>query len=64
MMWMSSYVLRDDPIYRWYEIGNVITVVDAKLESDLSDEADDRSLASEALNADLSHGEARTMKKR
>ncbi len=33
-------VLRDDPIDRWYEIGNVITVVDAKLESDLSDEAD------------------------
>ena len=26
-------VLRDDPIDRWYEIGNVITVVDAKLET-------------------------------
>ena len=25
-------VLRDDPIDRWYEIGNVITVVDAKLD--------------------------------
>ena len=33
-------VLRDDPIDRWYEIGNVITVVDAKLEEKLSDEAD------------------------
>ena len=43
-------VLRDDPIDRWYEIGNVITVVDAKLESDLSDEAD-YLLASEAANA-------------
>ena len=42
-------VLRDDPIDRWYEIGNVITVVDAKLESDLSDEAD-YLLASEAAN--------------
>ena len=43
-------VLRDDPIDRWYEIGNVITVVDAKLESELSDEAD-YLLASEAANA-------------
>ena len=43
-------VLRDDPIDRWYEIGNVITVVDAKLESVLSDEAD-YLLASEAANA-------------
>ena len=43
-------VLRDDPIDRWYEIGNVITVVDAKLELELSDEAD-YLLASEAANA-------------
>ena len=43
-------VLRDDPIDRWYEIGNVITVVDAKLEEKLSDEAD-YLLASEAANA-------------
>ena len=43
-------VLRDDPIDRWYEIGNVITVVDAKLEPELSDEAD-YLLASEAANA-------------
>lgn len=43
-------VLRDDPIDRWYEIGNVITVVDAKLESELSDQAD-YLLASEAANA-------------
>ena len=35
MMWMNSFdVLRDDPIDRWYEIGNVITVVDAKLEAE------------------------------
>ena len=43
-------VLRDDPIDRWYESGNVITVVDAKLEEKLSDEAD-YLLASEAANA-------------
>ena len=41
--------LREDPIDRWYEIGNVITVVDAKLESELSDKAD-YLLASEAAN--------------
>lgn len=43
-------VLRDDPIDRWYEIGNVVTVVDAKLEKEMSDEAD-YLLASEAANA-------------
>lgn len=43
-------VLRDDPIDRWYEIGNVITVVDAKLEQEMSKEAD-YLLASEAANA-------------
>lgn len=43
-------VLRDDPIDRWYEIGNVITVVDAKMEKEMSDEAD-YLLASEAANA-------------
>ncbi len=43
-------VLRDDPIDRWYEIGNVITVVDAKLEQEMSEEAD-YLLASEAANA-------------
>ena len=43
-------VLRDDPIDRRYEIGNVITVVDAKLEPELSDQAD-YLLASEAANA-------------
>lgn len=26
-------VLRDEPLDRWYQIGNVITVVNAKLES-------------------------------
>ena len=43
-------VLRDEPLDRWYEIGNVITIVDAKLEPELSEEAD-YLLASEAANA-------------
>ena len=43
-------VLRDDPLDRWYETGNVITIVDAKLENDLSKEAD-YILASEAADA-------------
>ena len=33
-------VLCDEPLSRWYEIGNVIAVVDAKLEDSLSREAD------------------------
>lgn len=32
--------LREDPLDQWYEIGNVITIVDAKLEKDLSETAD------------------------
>ncbi len=28
--------LREDPLDRWYEIGNVIAIVDARIESDLS----------------------------
>lgn len=32
-------VLQEDPLYRWYEIGNVIAVVDWKLEDDLSEKA-------------------------
>lgn len=33
-------VLRDEPLDRWYEIGNVITVVDANLEEQMSEEAE------------------------
>ena len=42
--------LHDEPLDRWYQIGNVIAVVDAGLEDELSDEAD-YVLASEAANA-------------
>ena len=43
-------VLHDEPLDKWYEIGNVIAIVDAKLEPELSEEAD-YLLASEAANA-------------
>ncbi|MCC8138302.1 MAG: GTP-binding protein [Clostridiales bacterium] len=43
-------VLQEEPLDQWYEIGNVIAVVDAKLEPDLSAEAD-YLLASEVANA-------------
>lgn len=43
-------VLREEPLDRWYEIGNVIAIVDAKLENGLSKTAD-YLLASEAANA-------------
>lgn len=43
-------VLREEPLDQWYEIGNVIVIVDAKLERDLP-EAADYLLASEAANA-------------
>lgn len=43
-------VLRDEPLDQWYEIGNVITVVDAVLEKNLSEEAE-YLLASEAASA-------------
>ena len=42
--------LREEPLDQWYEIGNVITIVDAKLEKELSDEAD-FILASEVADA-------------
>lgn len=45
-------VLYEEPLDRWYEIGNVIAVVDAKLEEDLSEKSD-YLLASEAANAGL-----------
>lgn len=43
-------VLRDEPLDKWYEIGNVIAIVDARLENDMSQTAD-YLLASEAANA-------------
>ena len=43
-------ILHEEPLNRWYEIGNVIGIVDSKLESDLSEEAD-FILASEVADA-------------
>ena len=43
-------VLHEEPLDRWYQIGNVITVVDASLEKTLSKEAD-YVLASEVSSA-------------
>lgn len=43
-------VLHEEPLDRWYQIGNVITVVDASLEKTLSKEAD-YVLASEVASA-------------
>lgn len=51
--------LREEPLDQWYEIGNVIAIVDAKLEKELSDEAD-FILASEVADAGcilLSHAD-------
>lgn len=45
-------VLYEEPLDRWYEIGNVITIVDAKLEENLS-EMSDYLLASEVANAGM-----------
>ncbi len=42
--------LREEPLDRWYEIGNVITVVDARLEDNFSDDSD-YFLASQIANA-------------
>ena len=42
--------LRDEPLDRWYEIGNVITIVDAKLDDNLSEDSD-FFLASQIANA-------------
>ena len=49
LMWMED-VYKRQPLDRWYQIGNVITVVDASLEKTLSKEAD-YVLASEVANA-------------
>ncbi|MCD7818146.1 MAG: GTP-binding protein [Lachnospiraceae bacterium] len=43
-------VLHEEPLDQWYEIGNVIAIVDAKLEPELSEEAD-YLLASEIADA-------------
>ncbi len=42
--------LREEPLDRWYEIGNVITIVDGNLENDLSEDSD-YFLASQIANA-------------
>lgn len=43
-------VLHEEPLDRWYEIGNVITIVNAKLEENLSEESE-YLLASQCANA-------------
>lgn len=43
-------VLREEPLDQWYEIGNVIAIVDARLEDEMP-KAADYLLASEAANA-------------
>lgn len=43
-------VLYEEPLDRWYEIGNVITIVDSKIDDDLSKESN-YLLASQAANA-------------
>ena len=43
-------ILRDDPLDRWYAVGNVIAIVDALLPAELSPQAD-YLLASETMNA-------------
>lgn len=43
-------MLYEEPLDRWYEVGNVIVVVDAKLEDDLSEQSD-YLLASQLANA-------------
>ena len=55
-------VLREEPLDQWYEIGNVIAILDARLEDNLSEQVD-YLLASEAANAGkviLSHADAAT----
>ncbi|CBK74892.1 hypothetical protein CIY_22140 [Butyrivibrio fibrisolvens 16/4] len=44
--------LRDEPLDRWYEIGNVITIVNAKLDENLSDDSD-FFLASQIANSGI-----------
>ena len=47
--------LHEEPLDKWYEIGNVIAIVDAKLAEDLSAEAD-YLLASEVADAGMRQG--------
>lgn len=42
--------LHEEPLDRWYEIGNVLAIVDARLEDDMSEQSD-YLLASQAANA-------------
>lgn len=58
-------VLCEEPLDKWYEIGNVITIVDAGLEDNLSEEAE-YFLASQAANSGkiiLSHTDEVTKEK-
>ena len=48
--WNAVHILRDDPLDRWYRIGNVIAIVDAMLPETLSPQAE-YVLASETANA-------------
>ena len=51
MIWMNFLTCcTDEPLDQWYEIGNVIALVDAHLEEKLSAEAE-YLLASQAANA-------------
>ena len=43
-------ILHEEPLNRWYQIGNVVAIVDSKLERDLSEEVD-FILASEVADA-------------
>lgn len=45
-------VLYEEPLDKWYEIGNVISIVDAKLEENLSDDSE-YLLASQTANAGI-----------
>ncbi len=45
-------ILRDEPLDRWYALGNVVAIVDARLEDTLSPQAE-YLLASEAASAGL-----------
>ena len=50
-MWMNFFdALYEEPLDKWYQIGNVITILDARLEKKLSPQAE-YLLASEAADA-------------
>ena len=51
LMWMNFFdILHEEPLDRWYEPGSVITIVDANLEEEMSEE-ENYILASEAASA-------------